>query len=187
MLTMNFLSSRAYRIFGLVWLLSGMGFVGPATADVTGDWQLAGKLQVTATVKGKSQSFKQTGLAGITAVFGDDAQCAINAGTLAIEGSWSAVKRNFKTQLSLSSADALLRVIEKDLTAKSGLSVLLGADQLTLSGTELKNGKIKGRLKIKAHGLFLDYANKKGGLTMTYDFTGTRVVPNQAMQAAEVE
>lgn len=166
--------NRNYNI-GFVLFSLSLGFFNPVHADVMGAWQLVGKLQVTVSVKGKSQSVKQANLGEISALFSNEGECSIIAEGTLIEGNWKASKRNFKTQLALQSGNALLKVIEKDLAAKSGLQVVMDVERLTLKGSELKNGKLIGSLKIKAKTQFLDYGYKSGLLTMTYDFIGIRI------------
>ncbi len=165
-------SSRLLLVsLGLWWLSSH-----PVFADVTGTWQLSGSLQINVQLKGKTYRYKPINLNSVKAVFNADRSCEILAGDQSISGNWIAVKRNFKTQLSAVPVNALLKSIEKDLAAKSGLQVLIeDAQSQVLSGVERKNATIKGSLKIKAGTLFLDYGYKKGKLNISYDFTGTRI------------
>ena len=159
----------------LLCLLMSLAVSNPVRAELSGAWQLTGKFQATAVVKGKSQMLKQKVLDQLTLSFNQDGHCEITANNLAIEGRCSAAKRKFKSEMSLVSANAVLRSIEKDLAAKSGLQLVLEAEKLTFSGSEQKNGTIKGSLKLIARSLFLDYANKLGRVTLTYDFVGTRL------------
>lgn len=147
-----------------------------AQAQVNGDWQLQGKLLISTNVGGKSASIKNKNLAQVTASFTSDMLCSISGESFAIPCMWTAKKRSFKTQMMPSAVNSLLRSLEKDLAAKSGLAVLLEADTVTLSGSERNNGTIKGRLKIKARTTFLDYENKQGSFTLTYDFIGAQKV-----------
>jgi hypothetical protein len=160
--------------FCLLGFLTSLAFIQPVRAELRGVWGLTGKFQATAAVKGKTQTLKQKALDQMTLSFNQDGRCEISANVLAIEGRYSTVKRKFKTEMSFASANAVLRSIEKDLAAKSGLQLVLEAEKLSLNGSEQKNGTIKGRFTLIARSLFLDYANKAGRLTLTYDFVGSR-------------
>jgi hypothetical protein len=175
-LIMNHLFNLKFAKIRLFCLISGLVMVNTVNADIPGKWQLTGTLQVTAAVKGKSQTVKQKAWDQISVLFNSDGLCLMSLENLAIEGRWSAVRRKFKSELSVDSSNAVLRLIEKDLAAKSGLQVVLEAEKLTLSGSEQRNGSIKGSLKFKARSLFLDYGYKKGSLSINYDFVGKRPV-----------
>ena len=174
-LNMNLVfDTKIIRLY-LLCLLMSLAIFNPARAELAGTWGLTGKFQVTAVVKGKSQTLKKKVLDQISLSFNQDGRCEITANNLAIDGRYSSVKRKFKSEMSLASANAVLRPIEKDLAAKSGLQLVLEAEKLSLSGSEQKNGSIKGSFKLVARSLFLDYANKLGRVTLTYDFVGTRL------------
>lgn len=174
-LNMNLIFDTKITKLYLLCLLMSWAIFKPVQAELAGAWGLTGKFQVTAVVKGKSQTLKQKVLDQISLSFNQDGRCEITANNLAIEGRYSSVKRKIKSEMSLASANAVLRSIEKDLAAKSGLQLVLEAEKLSLSGSEQKNGTIKGSLKLIARSLFLDYANKVGRLTLTYDFVGRRL------------
>lgn len=159
-----------------LWLAVSVCHV--ARAEIAGSYDLVGKFQLSASVKGKSAKVVNKALGGgrVSALFTQDKQCLIETDAFDIAGVWASKKRSFKTQLTLASVNGLLRGIENDLLAKSGMAVLImDPDLMTLTGSEQKNGSVKGRLKIKARTLLLDYDNAFGQITLTYDFVGSKL------------
>lgn len=159
----------------LIWIL---GSFNVARADVVGAYELVGKFQVSVSVRGKSAKVVNKSLGNVRALFTQDKQCLIDTEAFEIIGVWTAKKRAFKSQLTIASVNALLRGMENDLLAKTGKPVLIeDPDLMTLTGSEQKNGSLKGRLTIKARTLLLDYGNAYSKLTITYDFVGNRLQP----------
>lgn len=164
--------SRAFLVF-LFWMVAGLNVAG---ADVVGDYDLVGRFQVSASVKGKSAKIVNKSLGRVSAVFTQDKQWLIDTEAFDFMGVWTAKKRSFKSQLSAASVSGLLRGIENDLLAKTGKMVLIEDPELmTLTGGVQKDGSLKGRLSIKARMWLLDYDNAYGKLAITYDFIGSRL------------
>lgn len=174
------------RLF-LILCLWGFSAVNPVRAELLGSWQLQGKLQLSANVKGKSVSVRHKDFIGLTAEFTQDMQCQIQSTAFSISNDCTWMNNKFKVKMLPTAAKAMHKSIEQDLKVKTGKTVLItDADSIVFSGSEAKTGRLKGQLKgsllIKTRTLFLDHDNLPGRLTLRYDFIGTRMLNPAAAQ-----
>jgi len=154
-------------------------------ADITGNWNLTGTLQVNASVKGKTVSVKKKAYPMAAAFDTLDTLRLFSLTSKAFElpGSWKSSKSTWTGLPNVASVRVLLNGINKDLLARSNLPVSLEESKWTLTGKEVKSGKvlkISGTLTIKAKAFFQTYTTKTGApyvgsVSLTYVFTGLKV------------
>jgi hypothetical protein len=145
--------------------LSIIAFSGIAWCSVEGNWDVVGKITVKVSIKGHgSQTARTTGPDEFT--FYSDGQFEM----IDMDGSWTQKKQKFIVYLDPTSVE--------DYYA-SGLSEEIGSDvsvtvtKITFTGTEQKNGTIKGTVKLSMNFYIEDY-DLSGKISATINYAGTR-------------
>ena len=154
------------------------GFPLTALADISGLWNLTGTLRVDSKVAGKAVTVKKTNHAFVAdfAISESLSRVVLSSNALELSGQWLEATSTYVINPDASSVRTLLRVIEKDLRARSGFEVSLEEDKVKFTGKKRKDGKLDGSLSIKTRVFFLGAADKKGSVAVTYTFTGSRKI-----------
>jgi len=160
----------------LALLLSSFSFT--TCADITGQWNLAGTLRVDSKLAGKAVTLKKPNQILLADFTNNEMlpRVVFSSNALELSGQWLEAKSTYQINSDAVSVRGLLRVIEKDLRVRSGIEVSLEEDKVKFTGKKRKDGKLDGKLSIKAKVFLLGAADKKGTLTITYTFVGIRKI-----------
>ena len=156
---------KKFLIISIV-TFSIVAFSSFAWASVEGTWDVQGKMKVKFSIKGYGS---HTDTADFSDEFTFDGDGAFDMTD--IEGTWIQKKKSFVVKLdpediSQYFEDAISDEIEPDVTVE--------VTKISFTGTEQKNGTIKGTLKINMKLYVDDYDLLTGKVAVTATFKGTR-------------
>jgi len=155
---------KKFLIISIV-TFSIVAFSSFAWASVEGIWDVQGKMKVKVSIKGYGS---HTDTADFSDEFTFDGDGAFDMTD--IEGTWIQKKKSFVVKLdpediSQYFEDAISDEIEPDVTVE--------VTKISFTGTEQKNGSIKGTLKINMKLYIVEY-DITGKVAVTTTFKGTR-------------
>lgn len=143
-----------------------VAFSSFAWASVEGTWDVQGKMTVKFSIKGYGSHTEKSDFSD---EFTFDSDGAFDM--MDMSGSWSQKKKSFVVKLDPEDIshyfeDAISDEIETDVTVE--------VTKISFTGTEQKNGSIKGTLKINMKLYVDDYDFLTGKVAVTTTFKGTR-------------
>ncbi len=143
-----------------------VAFSSFAWASVEGTWDVQGKMTVKFSIKGYGSHTEKSDFSD---EFTFDSDGAFDMTDMS--GSWSQKKKSFVVKLDPEDIshyfeDAISDEIETDVTVE--------VTKISFTGTEQKNGSIKGTLKINMKLYVDDYDFLTGKVAVTTTFKGTR-------------
>lgn len=148
-------------------LLSIFAFSGFVWASVEGSWNVQGNATVKVSIKGyKSETVREA--------FEDEFTFYNNGyfEMIDIDGIWSQNKKKFTVTLDPADvADYFSYMLSEELES----DVYVEVTKMSLTGTEQKNGTIKGKMKFNMTFYIEDY-DLSGKIITTTNFTGIRLV-----------
>ena len=150
-----------------------LAFSGHAWASVEGTWDVLGTETVKVSAKGHSQSAKVS--------FSDEFTFSADGSfeMLDVNGSWTQKKKKFTVYLD---ADGLAQFFANTLSQELGYDVSITVTKMTFTGSEQKNGTIKGSFKWNMTFYIVDY-DVSGKVTVSGSFKGT---PQAAIYTSSV-
>lgn len=154
-------------------LVSICAFYEIAWASVEGTWDVLGTETVKVSAKGHSQSAKVS--------FSDEFTFSADNSfeMLDVNGSWTQKKKKFTVYLD---ADNLAQFFADTLSQELGYDVSITVTKMTFTGSEQKNGTIKGSFKWNMAFYIVDY-DVSGKVTVSGSFKGT---PQAAMYISSI-
>jgi hypothetical protein len=161
-----------------------VAFSSFAWASVEGTWDVQGKMTVKVSIKGYGSHAEKFDFSDEFA-FSGSGDGAFDMTD--ISGSWSQKKKSFVVILD---PEDISQYFEDAISDEIGTDVTVEVIKITLTGTEQKNGTIKGTLKIKMKlyvdgNDFLDFFTGKAAVTAT--FKGTRTEDVDTLSVKEKE
>ena len=156
-----------------------VAFSGFAWASVEGTWDVQGKMTVKVSIKGYGS---QTQKADFSDELTFDGGGAFDMTDMS--GSWSQKKKSFVVKLD---PDDISQYFEDAISDEIGTDVTVEVTKISFTGTEQKNGSIKGTLKINIKLYVDDYDFLTGKIAVTTTFKGTRVEDAGTLSAKEKE
>jgi hypothetical protein len=142
-----------------------VAFSSFAWASVEGTWDVQGTMTVKVSIKGYGS---QTQKADFSDEFTFDGDAAFDMTDMS--GSWSQKKKSFVVNLD---PDDVSQYFEDGLSDEIGTDVTVEVTKISFTGTEQKNGTIKGTIKINMI-LYIDEYDINGKVAVTTTFKGTR-------------
>ena len=143
-----------------------VAFSSFAWASVEGTWDVQGKMTVKVSIKGYGS---QTQKADFSDEFTFDGDRAFDMTD--IEGTWSQKKKSFVVKLD---PEDISQYFEAAISDELDTDVTAEVTKISFTGTEQKNGTIKGTLKINMKLYVDDYDFLTGKVAVTTTFKGTR-------------
>ncbi|MFA6054544.1 MAG: hypothetical protein WC769_04125 [Thermodesulfovibrionales bacterium] len=142
-----------------------VAFSSFAWASVEGTWDVQGKMTVKVSVKGYSHTEKSDFSDELT--FDGDGAFDMTD----MSGSWSQKKKSFVVKLD---PEDISQYFEDAISDEIGTDVTVEVTKISFTGTEQKNGTIKGTLKINMKLYVDDNDFLTGKVAVTTTFKGTR-------------
>ena len=169
---------KKFLIISIV-TFSIVAFSSFAWASVEGTWDVQGKMTVKFSIKGYGSHTEKTDFSDEFTFDGGGAFDMTD-----MSGSWIQKKKSFVVKLdpddiSQYFEDAISDEIERDVTVE--------VTKISFTGTEQKNGTIKGTLKINMKLYVDDYDFLTGKVAVTTTFKGTRAEDAVISSAKEKE
>jgi hypothetical protein len=155
-----------------------VAFSSFAWASVEGTWDVQGKMTVKVSIKGYGS---QTQKADFSDEFTFDGDGAFDMTDMS--GSWSQKKKSFVVNLD---PDDVSQYFEDGLSDEIGTDVTVEVTKISFTGTEQKNGTIKGTIKFNMI-LYIDDYDITGKVAVTTTFKGTRSYDMSISSAKEKE
>jgi hypothetical protein len=144
---------------------SMVAFSSFAWASVEGTWDVQGKMTVKVSIKGYGSNTEKTDFSDEFTFHDDGAFDMID-----MSGSWSQKKKGFVVNLD---PDDVSQYFEDGLSDEIGTDVTVEVTKVSFTGTEQKNGTIKGTIKFNMI-LYIDEYDITGKVAVTTTFKGTR-------------
>jgi hypothetical protein len=150
-------------------IFSIIAFSSFAWASVEGTWDVQGKMTVKFSIKGYGSHTEKADFSDEFTFDGDGAFDMMD-----MSGDWSQKKKSFVVKLD---PEDITQYFEDAISDEIGTDVTVEVTKISFTGTEQKNGTIKGTLKINMKlyvdgNDFLDFFTGKASVTTT--FKGTR-------------
>ena len=155
-----------------------VAFSSFAWASVEGTWDVQGKMTVKVSIKGYGSQTQKTNFSDEFTFDGDGAFDMTD-----MSGSWSQKKKSFVVKLD---PEDISQYFEDSLSNEIGTDVTVEVKKISFTGTEQKNGTIKGTLKINMI-LYIDEYDITGKVAVTTTFKGTRVEDVGTLSVKEKE
>jgi hypothetical protein len=155
-----------------------VAFSGFAWASVEGTWDVQGKMTVKVSIKGYGSNTEKTDFSDEFTFHDDGAFDMID-----MSGSWSQKKKSFVVNLD---PDDVSQYFEDGLSDEIGTDVTVEVTKISFTGTEQKNGTIKGTIKFNMI-LYIDEYDITGKVAVTTTFKGTRAEDTGISSAKEKE
>ena len=156
-----------------------VAFSGFAWASVEGTWDVQGKMTVKVSIKGYGSHTEKTDFSD-EFTFDDDGTFDMTD----MSGSWSQKKKSFVVKLD---PDDISQYFEDAISDEIGTDVTVEVTKISFTGTEQKNGTIKGTLKINMKLYVDDYDFLTGKVAVTTTFKGTRAEDVGTLSVKEKE
>jgi hypothetical protein len=159
-----------------------VAFSSFAWASVEGTWDVQGKMKVKFSIKGFGSHTETTDFSDEITF---DAYGAFDMTDFS--GSWTQKKKSFVVKLD---PEDITQYFEDAISDELGTDVTVKVTKISFTGTEQKNGTIKGTLKINMKiyvdgNDFLDFFTGKAAVTTT--FKGTRAEDVDTLSVKEKE
>jgi hypothetical protein len=145
--------------------LSIIAFSSIAWSSVEGDWDVLGKMTVKVSIKGHKAQTART-VASDAFTFDGNGQFEM----IDMDGTWSQKKNKFTVYLD---PETVSEYFASGLSDGIGTDVSVTVTKMVFTGTELKNGTIKGSFKLYMSFYIEDY-DLPGKITASVSFTGRR-------------
>ena len=155
-----------------------VAFSSFAWASVEGTWDVQGKMTVKVSIKGYGSQTQKTDFSDELTFDGGGAFDMTD-----MSGSWSQKKKSFVVKLD---PDDISQYFEDAISDEIGTDVTVEVTKISFTGTEQKNGTIKGTLKINMI-LYIDEYDITGKVAVTTTFKGTRVEDVGTLSVKEKE
>jgi hypothetical protein len=143
-----------------------IAFSSFAWASVEGTWDVEGKMTVKVSIKGYGSQTEKSDFSDEFTFDGDGAFHMTD-----ISGSWSQKNKSFEVKLD---PEDISQYVEDTISDEIGTDVTVEVIKISFTGTEQKNGTIKGTLKINMILYIDDYDFLTGKVAVTTTFKGTR-------------
>ena len=143
-----------------------IAFSSFAWASVEGTWDVQGKMKVKVSIKGYGSHSETTDFSDEFTFDGDGTFDMTD-----MSGFWSQKKKSFVVKLD---PDDISQYFEDAISDEIGTDVTVEVTKISFTGTEQKNGTIKGTLKINMILHIDDYDFLTGKVAVTTIFKGTR-------------
>ena len=156
-----------------------VAFSSFAWASVEGTWDVQGKMTVKVSIKGYGSHTEKTDFSDEFTFDGDGAFDMTD-----MSGSWSQKKKSFVVNLD---PDDISQYFEDAISDEIGTDVTVEVTKISFTGTEQKNGTIKGTLKINMKLYVDDYDFLTGKVAVTTTFKGTRAEDAGTLSVKEKE
>jgi hypothetical protein len=156
-----------------------IAFSSFAWASVEGTWDVLGKMTVKVSIKGYGSQTEKTDFSDEFTFDGDGAFHMTD-----ISGSWSQKNKSFVVKLD---PEDISQYVEDAISDEIGTDVTVEVTKISFTGTEQKNGNIKGTLKINMILYIDDDDFLTGKVVVTTTFKGTRAEDTGISSAKETE
>jgi len=156
-----------------------VAFSSFAWASVEGTWDVQGKMTVKFSIKGYGSHTEKTDFSDEFTFDGGGAFDMTD-----MSGSWIQKKKSFVVKLD---PDDISQYFEDAISDEIEHDVTVEVTKISFTGTEQKNGTIKGTLKINMKIYVDDYDFLTGKVTVTTTFKGTRADDAGALSVKENE
>jgi hypothetical protein len=156
---------KKFLIISIV-TFSIVAFSSFAWASVEGTWDVQGKMTVKVSVKGYGSQTQKTDFSDELTFDGGGAFDMTD-----MSGSWSQKKKSFVVKLD---PEDISQYFEDAISDELDTDVTVEVTKISFTGTEQKNGSIKGTLKINMKLYVDDYDFLTGKVAVTTTFKGTR-------------
>jgi len=159
-------------------IFSFVAFSSFAWASVEGTWDVQGTMTVKVSIKGYGSQTVKTPFSDEFTFYGDGTFDMTD-----ISGTWSQNKKKFTVNLD---TEDVSQYFEDDLSDEIGTDVTVEVTKISFTGTEQKNGTIKGTFKFNMV-LYIDDYDITGKVVVTAPFKGTRSYDTGISSAKEKE
>ena len=156
-----------------------VAFSSFAWASVEGTWDVQGKMTVKVSIKGYGSHTEKPDFSD---EFTFDGGGAFDMTDIA--GTWSQKKKSFVVKLD---PEDISQYFEDAISDEIGTDVTVEVTKISFTGTEQKNGTIKGTLKINMKLYVDDYDFLTGKVAVTTTFKGTRAEDAGILSVKEKE
>lgn len=161
----------------LIVTFSIVAFSSFAWASVEGTWDVQGKMTVKVSIKYGSHTERSDFSDELT--FDDGGAFDMTD----MSGSWSQKKKSFVVKLD---PDDISQYFEDAISDEIGSDVTVEVTKISFTGTEQKNGTIKGTIKINMI-LYIEEYDITGKVAVTTTFKGTRAEDAGTLSVKEKE
>jgi hypothetical protein len=148
-----------------VVLFSIIAFSGMAWSSVVGEWDIQGKMTTKASIKGHGTHTAKNVIADEFTFF-ENGQFAM----IDMDGTWTQKGKKFTVYLD---PETVSGYFESGMSDELDTDVSVTVTKMVFTGTELKNGTIKGSFKLYMSFYIEDY-DLPGKITAVVNFTGIR-------------
>ena len=155
---------KKFLIISIV-TFSIVAFSSFAWASVEGTWDVQGKMTVKFSIKGYGSHTEKTDFSD-EFTFDDGGAFDMTD----MSGSWSQKKKSFVVKLD---PEDISQYFEDAISNELDTDVTVEVTKISFTGTEQKNGSIKGTLKINMKLYIVEY-DITGKVAVTTTFKGTR-------------
>lgn len=156
-----------------------VAFSSFAWASVEGTWDVQGKMTVKVSVKGYGSHTEKADFSD-ELTFDDGGAFDMTD----MSGSWSQKKKSFVVNLD---TEDISQYFEDAISDEIGTDVTVEVTKISFTGTEQKNGTIKGTIKINMILYIDDYDFFTGKVAVTTTFKGTRADDAGTLSVKEKE
>jgi hypothetical protein len=155
-----------------------VAFSSFAWASVEGTWDVLGTMTVKVSIKGYGSQTVKTPFSDEFTFYGDETFDMTDS-----SGTWSQKMKKFTVNLD---PGDISQYFEDDLSDEIGTDVTVEVTKISFTGTEQKNGTIKGTFKFNMV-LYIDDYDITGKVVVTAPFKGTRSYDSSISSAKEKE